>query len=125
MKRDMDLVRNILFAIESEEESLRNTTLCPALKKLYMDDSQFPSDRIIFGHIEIMEEARLVSVKLVRHMGGSSAFHGLRMTWDGHDFLANARTSSIWEKARPKMEGMSFELIKQLLIGLVKEATFP
>ena len=125
MKRDMDLVRNILLAVESAEEPLTNTTLSLALKKLYMDDSQFPSGRTIVGHIEIMEEAELVSVKLVRHMGGSSAFLGLRMTWHGQDFLDNARNPSIWEKARPKMESLSFDLIKQLLSLLVKDAMLP
>ncbi len=125
MKRDMDLVRNLLLAIESAEGSLTNTTLSIALKKLYMDDSQIPSYQTIVGHIEIMEEAELVSVKLVPHMGGPPAFLGLRMTWHGQDFLANARNSSIWEKARPKMESLSFDLVKQLLSLLVKEAMLP
>ena len=122
MKRDMDLVRNILFAIESTEESLDNTELYLALSNLYGDDSQLPSNRALFGHVEIMAEAGLVSAHIVRLMGADNAFTGLRMTWDGQDFLANARDPSIWEKARPKVGMLSFDLIKQLLITLTKEA---
>ena len=111
MKRDMDLVRNIMFAVESMDESLDNTKLNRVLGELYKDtDAKRPSYEVIVGHIEIMAEADLVSVNLVKHMGGPPAFLALRLTWDGHDFLANARNPSVWEKALPRMETLSFDL---------------
>ncbi len=128
MKRDMELVRNILLAIESENGSFDSTRLNRALGKLYKDSgTQMPSYEIIVEHLEIMaeEDTSLVSVNIVKHMGGPPAFLGLRMMWAGHDFLANARTPSVWEKALPKMEGLSFDLIKQLLFELAKQTVLP
>ena len=125
MKRDMDLVRNILLAIEGTEDSLNHTTLRLALKKPYIDDSRIPSNRTLVGHVEIMEEAGLVSANVIRAGAGYHAFTGLRMTWDGQDFLASTKDPSIWEKARPKFESLSFDLIKQLLIALAKETLLP
>ena len=90
-----------------------------------MDDPQIPSDRTLVGHVEIMEEAGLVSANVIRIGDGYHAFTGLRMTWDGQDFLASSKDPSIWEKARSKFESLSFDLIKQLLIALAKETLLP
>ncbi len=124
MKRDMNLVRNILLAIESEESSLDNLKLNRALEKLYTGDAKRPIRKAIAEHIQIMEEAGLVSVKIIRAMNADPAFLNLRMTSDGHDFLSNARDPSIWEKALPKIEGMSIAVATQVLIKLVKESVF-
>ena len=126
MKRDMDLVRNILLAIESEEKPLEDSTLRPALKKFYKDNSSFPTDLTILAHIKIMAEAKLVSVKLAVHYGEELPhLRELRMTYDGQDFLASALNPSIWQKVRPKMPEMTIDLIKQTLACLMKAAMKP
>ena len=121
MKRDMDLVRNILLAIESEDKSLDDIRLNLALDKLYKDDAQKPSYEIIVGHIEIMEEAELVSVKFIRSMNSHPAVSGLRMTWAGQEFLADARDEGVWANTKEKAGDASFGVVKQVLAEIVKK----
>ena len=92
MKKDMDLLRNILLTIESVEKPLNDEELYLALKNSYTDDSQFPSHQTIVGHLEIMEDKGLVSVRFVRSLDDSPpTFLRLRLTWDGHKSVEKVR----------------------------------
>ena len=123
MKRDMDLVRAILIVIENnEKEYLEQGEVSLALSEQF-PELQWSGEQLI-PHVKMMEEAGLVGANIISAMRGG-AFTHLRMTWDGQDFLANARDPSIWEKARPKVGRLSFDLIKQLLMTLTKDAMLP
>ena len=108
MKRDMDLVREILIAVErSEDGDLNFDALGHERQKVYL-------------HIELMKEHGLVDAVIVR--GDDGPEHEIflckieRLTWDGHDFLDKARNQSIWEQAKRKcldeIGGLPFEIFK-------------
>jgi hypothetical protein len=50
----------------------------------------------------------------------------MRMTWAGHEFLDAAREDTRWKKAmdivRDKGRSVTFEVLKALLISLIKTA---
>ena len=119
MKRDMDLVRNILLALESTEKPLDGPKLRQALETVLTDVSSVPSSQVLLDHVTMMKEEGLVSANFIRSTR-ATAFMGLKMTWAGHDFLEKARDPTIWEKARPKVESLSFDLAKQLLLALIR-----
>ena len=87
MKRNMDLVREILVAIEhSEDGNLNFDALGYERQQVYL-------------HIELMKEHRLVDAEIIRDDDGPE--HEIhmckieRLTWDGHDFLDKIRDESI------------------------------
>ena len=116
MKRDMDLVRKILIAIEREDGNLNFDALGHEREQVYL-------------HIELMKEHGLVDAMIDRDDDGPK--HEILMcnveclTWDGHDFLDKIRNESIWEQAKRKClnetGGLSFELLKGCLIYVAKQ----
>ena len=117
MKRDMDLVRQILIEIErSETGNLNFDALGYERQQVYL-------------HIELMKEHGLVDAVIISDDDGPE--HGIlmctveRLTWNGHDFLDEIRDESIWEQAKRKClngtGGLSFDLLKGCLIYVAKQ----
>ena len=117
MKRDMDLVREILIAIECSEDG-----------NLNFDALEYERQQV-YLHIELMKDRDLVDAVIIPDNDGPK--HGIlmckveRLTWDGYDFLDKIRDESIWEQAKRKClngtGGLSFELLKDCLIHVAKQ----
>ena len=117
MKRDMDLVREILIAIErSEDGNLNFDALGYERQQVYL-------------HIELMKDRDLVDAVIIPNDDGPE--HEIlmckieRLTWDGHDFLDKIHNESIWEQAKRKcldgIGGLPFELFKDCLVHVAKQ----
>lgn len=112
MKRDMDIIRQILFHLEM------NSNL-----------NEFPgseSEEIIY-HVSLLEEAGLITQEFYQNLYLNNSFlEGIRITWLGHEFLDAARKDSMWEKAKKacleKTDSISFEMVKAILVQIGKEA---
>lgn len=92
MKRDLDLVRNILITAENSDGPVRFGTLLEcdpdALKLAY--------------HVELMESRGLVSAT-VRYDGLGRRPIDIEVssvTWEGYDYLDAIRSPKVWEKAK-------------------------
>ena len=85
MKRDDDLVREILFRIEAEEDHVS------AAFSQSLDTSE--QGRREFGHVRLLRDAGLLEL---------SGKYGdmVRLTNKGHDFIAAVRDDNIWEKTK-------------------------
>ena len=120
MKRDMDLVRAILLTAENhEEEYVSSAELHRGLSEQF-PDSQW-STGVIPAHVRILNEAGLVEAELISEAGSSEdTILFLRLTWEGHEFIADARDPRVWEKVKSKGGDVSFTLIKQILAEVVK-----
>jgi hypothetical protein len=123
MKRDMDLVRKILRIFEERDK-------VSLAKKLDIDG--YAPDCVEY-HLHLMVQADLLedpTAELQRSFtvgGRMTAVHsgGLSLTWAGHDFLDASRNESTWEKAKRAAGtagGMSFDVLKAVLIGLATAA---
>jgi hypothetical protein len=91
MKRDMDLIRDVLLKVESD----------PAMNGsqfMRYDTSYFPqhSQEEITYHIDLLFEAGLV--KGSRSLNPVPAISTL--TWQGHEFLDDIRDPGIWDKVK-------------------------
>ena len=110
MKRDMDLIREILLLVEGRKP------------KQPMDVEIDGRDRQeIFGHVQLLQEAGLVEASF---MGGPiSEVH--RLTWDGHEFLDSVRDPTVWAKVTKKLKEVggaaTFDVVKALAIGVAKD----
>ena len=112
MKRDMDLVREILIAVEEKKN---------------LDDLEYDRDQINL-HVELMKEHGLVDAIVA--LSSDSVEHRIlacsvkRLTKEGHDFLANARNKSKLKQTKKKfLEGIgiiAIELLRSCLAYVTK-----
>jgi DNA-binding transcriptional ArsR family regulator len=110
MKRDLDLVRLILIrAEEAEDFTLRSSAFA----------AEGYDERTVARHFELLEEAGLIEVNLLRtETLGALKGQLERLTWDGHEFLDATRNETVWsrtkELVKAKGGGASFEVVKAL-----------
>ena len=115
MKRDIDLVRHILLAAEARDSAYVNETL-------QIDGY---TDEQVDYHVYLMWQAGLVEASdtsASESTSPSAILHNL--TWNGHDFLDAAKSSTVWEKAKEKAKSMggslAFDLLKELLVATAR-----
>ena len=100
MKRDLNLVRELLLLIEENDGQ-------GALK--------LPEDynkKIVAYHLSLLGQAGYV-VEKVQWAGDEPIWITASLTWEGHEFLDSIKNDNIWEKTK---EGIK---IKGLEVGSV------
>ncbi|MGE0480488.1 MAG: DUF2513 domain-containing protein [Phycisphaerae bacterium] len=114
MKRDMNLVREILIRVEAQAADQEGGPL----------NLHEHSDAEVGYHVKLLHQAGLVEV-----VGGATELESwipLALTWQGHDFLDACREPSRWDSAirivKEKAGTVSFEVLKQLLVALSKRS---
>lgn len=112
MKRDMELVRDILIQVE-EHDSRRPFQLT------IEEGSKFTQDEMNY-HLQLMINAGLIEGKAQSFMGGGVLIHIRGLTWQGHDFLDAARNDKVWEKAEETAESKGLDL-RSLPLEVVKD----
>ncbi len=97
MKRDMDLIRELMLKLEA----LR----VPSDEVVYIDPDTMAVDGYdmhqIDYHLQLLEQARLVyagGFEIGMGAGPGIAFRSL--SWAGHDFLDSVRSPDVWDKAK-------------------------
>jgi DNA-binding transcriptional ArsR family regulator len=114
MKRDMDLIREILLQMESSNNT-------DDWAKINIADV---SKETISYHIKLLYQAGLIEA-LDASDSANFEWIAKSITWEGHEFLEAARTNSNWQKAKKiitsKGVSLSFEALKIALSFLMKE----
>jgi hypothetical protein len=115
MKRDMDLVRQILMTIEDHEHGYAPETI------------EVPgyTEEVIGFHLLLMGEAGLLKVVESSVFGAHTPDAVVeRITWAGYEFLANARNETVWNRVKgivvAKGGSVSFEVLKFLVVETAK-----
>ena len=115
MKRDMDLVREILLAIEEldtdgvgcEERHLQR----------YLQEREYDNYDKIYGHCKMMHQADLIKFKL--ESGGEHFLEEpITILWEGREFLDDVRDQRVWGKVKEEIgnrSNISFETLKKLV----------
>jgi hypothetical protein len=89
MKRDMDLARGLLLAIEDAPGTeLRDQPNIPG----------FSEEQVTY-HLGLLKEAGLIDATMVSSKT-DLCFIGISMTWSGHEFLDKVRDPEIWSTAK-------------------------
>ena len=105
MKRDMELIRKILFAIEER----------------YVDTALMGNEMSIEGydmktiayHCAILHDAGLVYDYKGKYAGDELYFFGVgRLTWEGHELLDKIKSDTVWSKTKDTItkKGIPFVL---------------
>jgi hypothetical protein len=112
MKRDMNLIRNLLLELEGEEPK---PDLTPWSKKQ------------LAYHAALIVEAGLANGTKFEnyYQQEKRAVELHRLTWAGHEFLDAARDHKRWKKASALIAkaggSVTFPILKQMLSSLIKE----
>ena len=114
MKRDMDLVRQILLRIEA----------LPAGQPMQfrMDEVE---DRVLIAHLETMIEGGLVNGKITQPHGTRGAVIIISdLTWTGHEWIETMRSDDVWRQTTATVQerggALSFELAKAVACHILR-----
>lgn len=111
MKRDLALIRDLLLRIEAT----------PANRDARLDTTEVDED-VVHEHLEMLIDAGLIEGTVLAAGSGHARIYDVRvkrLTWTGHEFLANAQNEGAWAKTlefvRSKGGAVSLEIVKELL----------
>lgn len=99
----MDLIKNILLFLE---ENCNGEDYIALNKEKFAEYPEY----VLREHCALIAARGLVKETSAR---GGHRFSGL--TWDGHDFLDNARNSDVWDATKKAAGKMSFGVFKTVL----------
>jgi hypothetical protein len=97
MKRDMDLIRDILLRVE-EDKTLTGSRF----KTFSSADFAGHSDEEVTYHVDLLFEAGLID--------GSPNMTPLpaisKLTWQGHEFIGATKDPQIWASVKERLKGL-------------------
>jgi hypothetical protein len=95
MKRDMDLVRDVLFFYEEAKP---------------VDEEKYSNEQI-HEHILLLRDAGFIVTESFYPPEGGALRYRDRLSWEGHEFIARIRENEIWNTIRSEFQNASFETI--------------
>lgn len=115
MQRDMNLIRQLLFRMENHPAGFA--------PRDYAVEG-YTADQVGY-HIWLLGEAGLMKVAdVTSHASSGPVAMPVNLTWEGHEFIAAARSDTTWSRAmeRAKSVGgaLSLAVFKQLLESVAK-----
>lgn len=111
MKRDLNLVKEILlWAIDHEESGIAKNPDIP----------EYTQDQVAH-HIYLMERARLVEAENITTVHDvCKKSHLLGITWDGHKFLELTKEPTTWNLIKDAFIKESASISLSAIAGFVK-----
>jgi len=114
MKRDMDLVREIMLKIEA----------LPAGPPVLYRVGEV-EDLVLLNHLEMLIDAGLVRGKISRSQGARGDIIGIStLTWEGHEWIDVVRDPRVWDEAKRTLlengGALSFELTKAVATRILR-----
>ena len=117
VKRDMDLVRSILFEVEEAARPLSVGDL----------DYRGHSQEEVVYHVNLMAERGLLDATSIGSWSRPTVYVSINgLTWDGQDFLDVMRDERVFAKAKKAVKASlgttTFDVLKAVLVKLSTEA---
>lgn len=113
MKRDMNLVREILLQIENSTN--------PTIRNIRTPKGN-SSDEVYY-HLDLLNDAGLIEARFVKSFSGKS-LRSVRLTWNGHEFLEAIRPDRVWKQVMERLkefgDSAPIEIIKDLAVEAAK-----
>ncbi|WP_405103037.1 DUF2513 domain-containing protein [Oceanobacillus sp. FSL H7-0719] len=97
MKRDMELVREILLSIEESDN------------RKELDIPKEWDREVVAYHLKILDQANFVENK-TKWAGDNVFWLYASLTWDGHEFLDSIKNDNVWHKTKEGIKTKGFEL---------------
>lgn len=117
MKRDLELVRTILLAVESRQP--------PEFGRRLSIESV--DDDLVSDHVEILREGGYLHAQKTNDALGRG-WCRIRLTWSGHDYLDAVRDHGTWEKTKGLLAkaggSAALEVVKAIAGEVARRALF-
>lgn len=117
MKRDLNLIRNMLLRIEELNSTKQKITI-ESFLDLCADSA------LISLHIELLIDSNYIETSEPIYCGVIKDFLIYRITSDGYDYLDSIRENSIWERTENmlfKVGGSAaLDVVKSVAVSIVK-----
>ncbi len=115
MRRDLDLVRKILFALENKSHP-------KPVKTLAIDGYD---DLMVRYHLVLLAQAKLIDFEpSLTKTGRIISVLAFNPSWHGHEFLDAVRNDTVWQKvkrlAADKSVAIPFEIAKSAAVARSK-----
>jgi hypothetical protein len=114
MKRDMDLVRDLLLRLEEHYKDRVSVTEVGVLG---------PDRQRIVGHLRLLADGGYVEMTQTHLPSGAPILTGWRLTWKGHEFLDQVRDPEIWRQTKAaagRVGSWSVTVLASLAAGFIK-----
>lgn len=98
MKRDMELVRQLLIDISKGK--------C----KIEFDPDNNEEDKRLLYHLKILKQAGFIDFKLNEYFEGASLYDVPELTWAGNDYLDSISNDTVWERTKKVLKEKGLEL---------------
>ena len=115
MKRDMDIIRNILLIMSNAPGKLKSEDIV-----LGNPDADA---KAVHYNINQAHQGGLITGDVVHSMSGD-AWYNLELAWKGNEFLDVVQDDDVWaetKKGMQKVKGFTFDLAKDMAKGLIKK----
>jgi len=89
VKRDMELVRRVLLAMEEHPEPVGWLTITV----------EGYSDEEVSYHVKMLHEAGFLTAENLTTFGGF-CWMPKSLTWEGHEFLDTVKNDTVWRKTK-------------------------
>lgn len=125
MKRDIDLIRELLLFYESDgatpfpshDNGVINQHLILLIEAGLLDGN-ISNMGIGSPQIATSNDGRIIKV-------GEKEYVCFRVTWLGHDFITTCKDDNLWKKAKSNLGsaivGMTLEMVKEYIQIMIKE----
>ncbi|HCG05611.1 MAG TPA: hypothetical protein DEV75_12225 [Desulfovibrio sp.] len=118
MKRNWDIIRDILIEVEEIDPANRRTT------GFDFEQTDDPSQSLKNEHIHLLFRSGFIEGIDVSSQDGGGMINP-NLTWEGHDLLDTIRSKPIWEKikslAQAKGIELTFDAVKALGVFAYKQ----
>ena len=117
MTRDWDLCKKILHRLVEKPERQHSMSLS--------EFENLGSKERVGYHVYLLYNAGLIEAYTGRKPQRTDGYTPAHLTWEGQDFLEAARNDVVWKKALDRIAdkggGATFEILKAILVALLKE----
>ncbi|MFU0524799.1 DUF2513 domain-containing protein [Gardnerella pickettii] len=112
MRRNMDLVREILIEVSKSDKEVRASDIAEKSSKYSLEE--------IIYNIKIMGEGNLINVYIDEREVGVVDAYIMDMTWHGNEFLDSISSNEIWEKIKNNFSDKIINIPFDILTSLAK-----
>ena len=118
MKRDKDVLRDILLTVEA----------CPDVPPKTLRIESFfdycDNPAIISLHIELLQEAGLIEADRIQRNDGIKGWDIKRLTFAGYEYLDTIRSAKVWRNVKQRLQaagGATLDIIKAVAVSEIKK----
>lgn len=120
MKRDLDLIRGILLAVENSVATPAFDTIETLTKHLKFKDLE-----LVSYHIELLKDCDYIETSSPFFGSGYADYTVIRMTSLGCDYLDNVRNDTVWNETQNKLKAyggsLALDIVKSLAGTIIRE----